>query len=323
MNTVTRRVRFSIQKLKPGKNDPMAAQTDPQETIAYRLSELLRRLNEGQKLDPHALTQEFGVNLRTVQRDLNERLAFLELEKHNGHYRISGPRLGLLTQQDVERFASVAGLQGLHPRLGSELLKDLLDSRLQSLQIRGHHYEDLSGREDSFRQLKQAIEQRQTVSFRYRKPEGEKLVQGAQPYRLVNQSGIWYLAANDGGTLKSYTFTKMNGLLVEREQHFEPDPAMVARLEQEDSIWLNAQKTEVVLKIGRDAAGYFQRRQLIAGQKIEKELADGGLLVSCLIAHPNQILPTVRYWLPHVRIISPEGLQAELEQQLQAYLGLA
>ena len=59
----------------------MAAQTDPQETIAYRLSELLRRLNEGQKLDPHALTQEFGVNLRTIQRDLNERLAFLELEK--------------------------------------------------------------------------------------------------------------------------------------------------------------------------------------------------------------------------------------------------
>ena len=194
---------------------------------------------------------------------------------------------------------------------------------MQSLQIRGHHYEDLSGREDSFRQLKQAIEQRQTVSFRYRKPEGEKLVQGAQPYRLVNQSGIWYLAANDGGTLKSYTFTKMNGLLVEREQHFEPDPAMVARLEQEDSIWLNAQKTEVVLKIGRDAAGYFQRRQLIAGQKIEKELADGGLLVSCLIAHPNQILPIVRYWLPNIRIISPEGLQAELEQQLRGYLGVA
>lgn len=297
----------------------MAAQTDSQETIAYRLSELLRRLNEGQKLDPHALAQEFGVNLRTIQRDLNERLAFLGLDKHNGHYKISGPRLGLLTQQDIERFASVAGLQGLHPRLGSELLKDLLDSRLQSLQIHGHHYEDLSGREDCFSQLKRAIEQHCAVSFRYQKPEGEKLVESVQPYKLVNHSGIWYLAASDAGAIKSYTFTKISGLLVQ-DSRFEPDPAVVARLAQEDSIWLNFRKTEVVLKIGSAVADYFRRRKLVDGQKIEKELADGGLLVSCLIAHPNQILPTVRYWLPNVRIISPEGLQGELEQQLRAYL---
>ena len=293
------------------------------DTIAYRLAELLRRLNEGQKLDPQALTQEFGVNLRTIQRDLNERLAFLELDKSDGLYQVGGQRLGLLTPGDVERFARVAGLQGLHPRLGTELLRDLLDSRLQSLQIRGHQYEDLSGREDDFRQLKQAIERRHRVGFRYRKPEGEKIVEAIEPYKLVNQNGIWYLAACDAGALKSYSFTKISALLVDRDSQFEPDPAVVRTLEQEDSIWLNLRKTEVVLKINCEAADYFRRRKLIDGQKIEKELADGGLLVSCLIAHPNQILPTVRYWLPHVRIISPEGLQAELEQQLQAYLGLA
>lgn len=311
---------FAIQQFN-SDNHPMAAQTDPQETIAYRLSELLRRLNEGQKLDPHALAQEFSVNLRTIQRDLNERLAFLDLDKHHGHYRVSGPRLGLLTQQDIERFASVAGLQGMHPQLGTELLKDLLDSRLQSLQIRGHHYEDLSGREDNFRQLKQAIEQRCAIGFRYQKPEGEKTVAAAQPYKLVNHSGIWYLAATDAGTLKSYTFTKISGLLIDDQRGFEPDPAVVAQLAREDSIWFNVKKTEVVFKVGREVAGYFQRRQLVNGQKIEKELADGGLLVSCLIAHPNQILPIVRYWLPNIRIISPEGMQAELEQQLRAYLG--
>lgn len=290
------------------------------DTIAYRLAELLRRLNEGHRLDPQTLTQEFGVNLRTIQRDLNERLAFLELDKSEGLYRISGPRLGLLTPSDVERFASIAGLQGLHPKLSTELLSDLLDSRLQSLQIRGHHYEDLSGCEDAFRQLKQAIECRNPVSFRYRKPDGEKLVQTLQPYKLVNQNGIWYLAACDAGALKSYSFTKISALFVDAASTFEPDSTVLRTLEQEDSIWLNLKKTEVVLKIGSEAADYFRRRKLIAGQKIEKELADGGLLVSCLIAHPNQILPIVRYWLPNIRIISPERLQAELEQQLRNYV---
>ena len=41
------------------------------------------------------------------------------------------------------------------------------------------------------------------------------------------------------------------------------------------------------------------------------------------IAHPNQILPIVRYWIPHIHVISPEGLQADLENQLRAYLGVA
>ena len=294
-----------------------------QDTIARRLARLIDRLNKGERLDPQQLAVDFEVNLRTIQRDLNERLHFLGLDKSEGLYRMSGPRLGLLTQQDIERFASVAGLQGLHPRLGSELLKDLLDSRLQSLQIHGHHYEDLNGHEDSFRQLKQAIERHHPVSFRYRKPAGEKLVEGLEPYKLVNHSGIWYLAACDAGALKSYTFTKISALFVEPDRRFEPDPAVVSTLAQEDSIWLNFKKTEVVLKIGRDAADYFRRRKLIDGQKIEKELADGGLLVSCLIAHPNQILPIVRYWLPNIHVISPEGMQQQLEKQLRDYLGIA
>jgi len=116
------------------------------DTIAYRLTELLRRLNEGERLDPHALAQEFEVNLRTIQRDLNERLAFLDLDKSDGLYQVACARLGLLTPRDVERFAQVAGLQGLHPRLGTELLRDLLDSHAQSLQIRGHQYENLPRR---------------------------------------------------------------------------------------------------------------------------------------------------------------------------------
>ena len=67
-------------------------------------------------------------------------------------------------------------------------------------------------------------------------------------------------------------------------------------------------------------AGYFKRRKLIANQIIEKELEDGGLIISAKVGHTNQVVPIVRYWIPHVRIISPEGLQAEMEAELSAYL---
>ena len=50
----------------------LSSKSAPTDTIAFRLTEILRRLNEGKKLDPHALVTEFGVNLRTIQRDLND-----------------------------------------------------------------------------------------------------------------------------------------------------------------------------------------------------------------------------------------------------------
>ena len=293
--------------------------TSAEKTLS-RLVEILRSLNEGERIDPKALVSEFGVNLRTVQRDLKERFAFLELEKKDGFYSINRARLGRLTLQDVQRFAGLAGLHGLFPRLSTEMLRDILDaSRQSALLVRGHNHEDLSDSEPVFRQLQAAILAHHVVSFEYRKPEGPKLVTGLRPYKLVSQGGIWYLAATDNGQLKSYAFTKIDRLLVGPDT-FTPDPAIHQMLAKEDSVWLNLRKTEVVLKVAPAAAGYFLRRKLIDGQKTVKELEDGGLIVSGLIAHPNQILPIVRYWIPSVRVISPEGLQAELDSQLRAYL---
>lgn len=34
----------------------------------------------------------------------------------------------------------------------------------------------------------------------------------------------------------------------------------------------------------------------------------------------DQVLPIVRYWIPHSRVISPEGWQGELEAELKSYL---
>ena len=45
------------------------------DTLVRRLSEMLFKLNQGERLDPAALAEEFGVNIRTIQRDLNERFA--------------------------------------------------------------------------------------------------------------------------------------------------------------------------------------------------------------------------------------------------------
>ena len=298
------------------------------DNLAFRLTAILGKLNQGERLNPQVLAQEFGVSERTVQRDINVRLAFLPMQKIAGHYSLEPRYLGRLTLKDLERFACLAGVQDMFPALSTDFLKDLLDSRMDSAWlVKGHQYEDHSGNEPLFKALEQAVLAHQSIGFEYTKTLGgqaqaPKLYEPVQPYKLVNHGGIWYLAATHDGRLKAFAVGKITRLL-EHGQPFEPDAAVLQNLQDEDSIWLNTDKSEVVIKVAKEAAGYFQRRKLIGAQTIEKQLEDGGLIVSGKVAHPNQILPIVRYWLPHVRIISPEGLQQDMENELRAYVSAA
>lgn len=290
------------------------------DTLVYRLAQMLVKLNQGEKLDPYALADEFGVNLRTIQRDLNQRFAYLPLQKSEGRYHLDPTFLGKLSSKDIDRFAGLAGVRGLFPSLNDDFLRDIFDTRVQgALLVKGHHYENLTGKEQQFRDIERAIVDRHQVAFNYQKAEGVKQYIAVSPYKLVNHKGIWYLAGLDEEKLKTFSFSKIGSLQV-LESGFTWSKNIDTRLAEEDGIWLAEQPQEVVLKIDRGVAGYFKRRKLIANQVIEKELADGGLLLSAKVGHPDQILPVIRYWLPHIRVISPESWQRELEQGLAEYL---
>jgi len=163
-----------------------------------------------------------------------------------------------------------------------------------------------------------AIQQHKQVTFLYR---GEP--KSVSPYRLIHHHGNWYLAATFENELRAYRLSRIE-LLSDQSMcvDFEVDPEILAQLENEETIWFGQEKTEVVLKVDAEVAIHFQARALLPEQQVIKFLDDGGLLVSSRIVHTKQILPLVRYWVPHLKIISPEGLQDEMEQGLKQYLGI-
>lgn len=87
-----------------------------------------------------------------------------------------------------------------------------------------------------------------------------------------------------------------------------------------DSIWMDEQMTQVQIAVSATVACYFKRRKLIPQQVIEQTRPDGSLVVGASISHSNQILPFVRYWIPHVRILQPVHWQQSMDDSLQSYL---
>lgn len=290
------------------------------DTIAYRLSQVLIKLNQGDHLDPAELAEEFGTHVRTIQRDLKVRLAYLPLLKTRGRYHLEPAYLGKLNFKDIERFASLAGVKGLFPSLNRDFLKELLGEQAQvRWLVRGHHYEDLSHQQGVFGQLEDAVAQNRLLTLHMLKDGQLKPYLSVQPYRLVNTKGIWYLAAVHGGKLKTFGIGKIKSVQGQAET-FTRDAGIEDAVQTEEGIWHSSQPQKVLLSVAPAAAEYFKRRQLVPHQKVIAESLDGTLTVETIVGHPNQILPIVRYWIPSVRIVSPLIWRNDLVNQLRVYL---
>ncbi|MFT5717151.1 MAG: putative DNA-binding transcriptional regulator YafY [Oleiphilaceae bacterium] len=287
--------------------------------LAERLATILTALNAGDTLNIEALASEFTVSKRTIQRDINSRMAFLPLKRNGNDISLDSSSLGRLTVKDIRNFACLSGIDELFPTLDTSFITAMLTSLYDSpFLVKGLHYEDKSLTSPLLKKLSLAILNQHLVNFNY----NNKCYSAITPYKLVNNKGIWYLAAVDNGKLKAFHLAKLVNF-IELNECFIPDEATLKIIDEEDGIFFSADKMEVVLKVSAKVAHYFKRRDLLPNQVIEKELDDGDLLVSCKVATEKQIIPVIKYWMPDLEVISPKRILSLVRQDIDTFLSMS
>lgn len=288
--------------------------------LAERLTKIIVMLNNGIHLDLKSLAGEFGVSKRTLDRDIERLSSCLPLQQNSQTKKFYLERhyLGQLRPQDIKNFAQLSGIAQLYPSLDISFLREILDSRASSIySAKGSSSEDATLLTVFFEMFSTAIEKNQQVAFLYNNE-----IRIVEPYRLIHHHGSWYLAAVKEGLIRVYRISRMAISYQQHElQSFIPDPQIIQQLNNENSIWFGREKTKVVLIVSQEIALHFKQRLLFPEQEIIEELKDGSLLVSSRISHTMQLLPLVRYWIPHVKITDPGYLQGELEKELKEYWG--
>ena len=93
---------------------------------------------------------------------------------------------------------------------------------------------------------------------------------------------------------------------------FNPDPVVSQQVELAESIWYGDELTEVLISVSACAASYFTRRNLYPGQEIIHTTPAGDLLIISRVAHPRQIIPLIKYWLPEVEVIKPASIRNQI-----------
>ncbi|AFL68362.1 helix-turn-helix transcriptional regulator [Sulfurospirillum barnesii] len=267
--------------------------------IATRLALILQKLVSKERFTIEELCEEFNVNKRTIQRDINERLAFLPIKKENGFYFAESFTFGDLSFKDIQAFATLCGIKSLYPALTNEFIVDLLNIKTsQAYLIKSFNHESITNQQKSFEAISAWILKHQQISCTYKNKQ-----RVLNPYKLVNINGIWYLGADEDGTFKTFTFSKMTNLKF-LDTQFSENPEFLELLRKNEITWFSNSTFDATLQINANVAEYFFRRALLPNQKIIEQ-NDEYLILSTKVSYEDELFSIVKYWLPHIKILQP------------------
>ena len=281
--------------------------------LATRLSLIIYKLNQGERLTIESLANEFSVSKRTIERDMN-RFSYFDIKKEGKEFFLDEIAVGKLNFNDIKNFAIFSGIKSLYPSLTNQFLKDILNDKInRAYLIQNSGFEDIEKKQQLFESLSTAILDEKTISFIYN--DKSRVV---NPYKLINTNGIWYLSATENNTIKTYTFSKIKSLKISRDK-FIVDKDILKEIEKSEINFLSKESKEVHLKIQNSAREYFLRKKVLSNMKIIDN-TDEYFVVSTNVSFDDEILNIVKQWIPYMEIVKPIELQEKLEDILKKYL---
>ncbi len=201
-----------------------------------RQTTIWSRLNAGQTVNVRALAEEFGVGIRTIQKDMNERLTrtYEIVDLGGGYYKFPDGYSFLGAEEEEDKIAV-----SLMKRLQHSAVPELDDfveravpsgSNCESMFLFDIDFEPI---EDigMLKVIIQAIRWKVGIEFTYTFGEGSREV-AADPYRIANYDRRWYLVAYDAAddVLRAFALRGI-GHLRTLYENFVGNPAIESELE--------------------------------------------------------------------------------------------
>ena len=216
----------TLMPLAPSANGipkPTSSKSPTATKLARRLSRILALLHQGNGIDKHSLAKQYEVSVRTIERDLADRLHGIAEQTNDGHWQLAHPHRSTIPTTQLNEYTRLVGAAHLFPDTSLPYLLTQLKNQnsRQTMHVQPMPHEDLRLQGPVFALLQGAIECHHECRFGYKgKPRH------TQPYRLIYKNGVWYLAAEEAGQLKNFSVALIEGLQVDETSRFNPiDPA--------------------------------------------------------------------------------------------------
>ena len=328
------------------------AQTTTSKKINHIFA-LMIRLASGEELyaQNKRLTEEIGVDERTMRRYLNEiheMFGHIVVTEKKNMYR-DGRKVTIYRVPNREKDVSEVLKFFLHNsnELGWILqmiqesdptfLNSLSTSEYKSIEKNikedknvflfvNTPFEDMENSEQKkiFAQLKTAVKNREYRTIEYQKDKNETL-ENLKCLKLIFMHNNWYLATENDE--KEFRLLRLSFV---RNVAYSSGKVSYQKstLEKYDSFFKNIQNPftvpdkpfkKAVLEASSAVAIYFEKnmKKFFPSQEYIETYPNGSVRFSVEYTQPMEILPFVKQWIPDIKIIEP----AELKEMLLSDLG--
>ncbi|QIW10152.1 transcriptional regulator [Francisella sp. LA112445] len=271
------------------------------------------------------LASELNVSIRTIQRDLSERLSAFPIYKEARKWRfVKGYDLNnnmstkdALILSIIDKFAENIG--GDFNKTTKRILSNVTNTNISSIYTK-LNIEDISDIAFQVSEIEHAIDKKQILKCTYRVDNASYEVE-LKPLKIVNYDGYWYLLSLSENIIKKYYLKNISNVQ-KTNINFDISTNIDQQLDKSLSIWFgNSNKYfKVRLLIRSDIIKYFERLPISKSQKIEKIHQNGDVELSLSISHEMEILPIIKKWLPKIDILEPVFLRDKLISDMKEYL---
>ncbi len=293
--------------------------------ILFRLVNILTRLSSGETLVLKSLAQEFNVSIRTIQNDIRRLEYSYPIERHRGKISFAeGFTLNqtkLTTEEMIflnlalEQFDEVEDIDKIKDRIYKKLVRQKF---VNPYYIKQEDIEDIDVDSPFISLLERCITEQEIVKLEV----FDKTVE-VEPYKIVNFDGLWYLVAKDRNDrkIKSYDLHTIANILPLKKYHKTSAKWIENYLDGVHSaFFVDGIHYTVTLKVTKEAAQYFLRKDFLESQEIVKKNDDGSVIVSFEVSHDEDIDNIIKAWLPHIEVIEPQRYKQKLLKELKQYI---
>ncbi|MDF1878419.1 WYL domain-containing protein [Sulfurimonas sp. SAG-AH-194-C20] len=292
--------------------------------ILKRLTVILSKLNDGAALSVKELAEEFNVSTRTIQRDFNNNLASFPIYQENKKWKMQdGFRVEKTKSLEDEIVLDIIekiteSIGGTFSTKAHKLLSKIKNEDFNPIYTK-LNIEDISDRFSDIQTIETAIREKKELKCTYNDEKHTPYSVTIQALKIVNFEGFWYLVALKNSILKKYYFKNISQPVI-TDITFTTDTKLDTLLNESVSIWFqkDTEPFEVKLFANKHAAKFFKRRPLPT-QRIIANNVDGTMEFSIKITHEMEILPIVKYWIPHLFVVEPAWIQEIIGDDLASY----
>jgi predicted DNA-binding transcriptional regulator YafY len=294
--------------------------------ILTRLTTILSRLYQGEKLQPKDLANEYNVSLRTIQRDFKERLINFPIYYENKYWQMDS-KFKLEKSLSIKDNITLDILENMSTNFGEQfhsqttkILNKLKNRQLSPIYTK-LNMEDISDELESMIVFEEAIISKNSIQVKYSTEKKEEVIK-INPIKIVNFDGLWYLVATDeNNKLKSY-YIKNITLIKTYKNTFTVSKKNEEILNNAISIWFSDNEPfEVIMEIDNHVSKFFKTKPISATQKILAEDEDK-LTISVMASSDWEIIPIVKSWIPFVKVIKPIRIHETVKKDVENFINI-